>query len=341
MAFVWDMRYLQQMLILGPAAAFIGYKLFEKYSLAMSLLFVYCCINSLYLGFGYNYEPAYMHPLIHGKVQLMGSQVFIQLMVFGAFAWLAPKDVILYTMWAAFGYCFLDILFLAFAKGYGFKFGFFNAHSFDTGVLALYIPMFCFAKNRHARFGLLGIGVAGLCFAVGGRTAWAIAGFTAFAYVWSYAPRIVAFTMAFYASIVTYAYSDRILEYANRVDLLKKWWPFFKEDVSLFYGAGLGSFEWIAPFFPDDFGQRRFLAHNDFAQMLFETGLVGLALLLWFIFDIYKKGRKSTQKKLTLFCIVFFMWVYFPLHYLVSELLITCFILMTYKEHQENGRKVF
>ena len=54
-------------------------------------------------------------------------------------------------------------------------------------------------------------------------------------------------------------------------------------------GWGLGTFPTIYPSFRS-FYTNLFVnqAHNDYAQLLVETGLLGFGLMLWFVFRLYR-----------------------------------------------------
>jgi hypothetical protein len=321
MGFMLDMRYIQQMLILGPVALWLAWSLHERMGKAVALLACYMVIHCLYVGFGYQYEPEYMHPFIQSKVHLMGAQSLIQIIVFCILGLALTTGGVSNLLWAIYGFCYLNTLFLAIGGIYGFKFGFFNAHSFDTGVFSLFVPMLILNPRKDSALIKLGLATAALCLVVGGRTALGVCALTALAYIYRHFNRAILFVICTWIGLAAYAYHDFLFAYANRVSLLSLWIPFWKDNVSLFYGAGVGSFEWIAPFFPDEFGQHRFLAHNDFFQLVFEFGLVGLALCLYCIYDLLKKANKMHQV-ITFVSVLFFMWVYFPMHFLISELLV-------------------
>jgi O-antigen ligase len=62
-------------------------------------------------------------------------------------------------------------------------------------------------------------------------------------------------------------------------------------------GFGLGTFPTVYP------GYRSFYtnlfmneAHNDYAQVLVETGLLGFGLMLWFLVSLYRRGRPTSRR---------------------------------------------
>jgi O-antigen ligase len=62
-------------------------------------------------------------------------------------------------------------------------------------------------------------------------------------------------------------------------------------------GWGLGTFPTIYPTFRS-FYTNLFVneAHNDYAQLLVETGLVGFGLMLWFVYLLYRRGFPTSRR---------------------------------------------
>ena len=62
-------------------------------------------------------------------------------------------------------------------------------------------------------------------------------------------------------------------------------------------GWGLGTFPTIYPTFRS-FYTNLFVneAHNDYAQLLVETGLVGFGLMLWFVYLLYRRGVPTSRR---------------------------------------------
>jgi O-antigen ligase len=69
---------------------------------------------------------------------------------------------------------------------------------------------------------------------------------------------------------------------------------FFKRPVA---GWGLGTFPTVYPshrsFYTNLFVNE---AHNDYAQLLVETGLVGFGLMLWFLVRLYRHGLPASRR---------------------------------------------
>ncbi len=69
---------------------------------------------------------------------------------------------------------------------------------------------------------------------------------------------------------------------------------FFKRPVA---GWGLGTFPTVYPSYRS-FYTNLFVneAHNDYAQLLVETGLVGFGLMLWFLVRLYRYGLPTSRR---------------------------------------------
>jgi O-antigen ligase len=67
-----------------------------------------------------------------------------------------------------------------------------------------------------------------------------------------------------------------------------------------FWGTGLGTFQYVFPLYcPEELSNRRiyFDAHNDYIQLMLETGLMGSILVSVFIFTIILIGLKYSPKR--------------------------------------------
>ena len=79
-------------------------------------------------------------------------------------------------------------------------------------------------------------------------------------------------------------------------------WNITKDCLRMFshrpvWGWGLGTFPTVYPsyrtFYTNLFVNE---AHNDYAQLLVETGLLGFALMLWFLVQLYRRGLPTSRR---------------------------------------------
>lgn len=164
-----------------------------------------------------------------------------------------------------------------------------------------------------------------------GRTAWAILLIHAVLFLYrSLSPLRVRLRLFYIGPIVVplllatyWKMFKRGFAYADRLDIwhlgISQWW---KHD--LFTGQGIGSwFVWIPRLQAKyqiqtggSFATATFFttAHNDYVQVLFETGLIGLILLLWVIVEsLYRASSRSDQEFYTLLGMAIFAFFFFPL----------------------------
>jgi len=78
-------------------------------------------------------------------------------------------------------------------------------------------------------------------------------------------------------------------------------WEITKDCLKMFshrpvWGWGLGTFPTVYPSYRS-FYTNLFVneAHNDYAQVLVETGLLGFALMLWFLITLYRRGLSNSR----------------------------------------------
>ena len=81
----------------------------------------------------------------------------------------------------------------------------------------------------------------------------------------------------------------------TRLDMTKDSLRMFSQRP--IWGWGLGTFPTVYPSFRS-FYTNLFVneAHNDYAQLLVETGLLGFALMLWFVVSLYRYGLPTSRR---------------------------------------------
>lgn len=109
-----------------------------------------------------------------------------------------------------------------------------------------------------------------------------------------------------------------------------QWW---NENVNPWVGSGLGSFEWIGLMLAPSGREARFyLLHNDWLQILFETGWIGLILSVitfsWIAVKLY-----ADERKFILWCTFGVLAItYYPYHHILVQALCLNLILHAMKK---------
>lgn len=104
--------------------------------------------------------------------------------------------------------------------------------------------------------------------------------------------------MAMMAALVLWLGSDKLFErFSEPHDQYRV--QIYRDSLSMamhkpILGYGMGTFSTVYPAYRS-FYTNLFVnhAHNDYLEMLVDTGVVGLALFLWFLFSVFRSGWKK------------------------------------------------
>lgn len=96
------------------------------------------------------------------------------------------------------------------------------------------------------------------------------------------------------------------------------------------FGALPGSFEMLGMFIKVEGQGGVMFAHNDFAQVFFEYGLIGFLLLIIATAHMLMHTRKSPQKLALVLSLLVFACFYFPLHIAQSQVAALCIVRLCY-----------
>jgi len=302
------------------AVAVIGFYFYRKVGFILSATWTYFLWRGLF-GFQNPAVPALKNL---GLVldQAMG-QAFSQLIVIPLAVFCLPEK--LFRHWKL-GFLIFGVIngILLMTKGYGF----FNAHSFDAAMIVQLMP---FAPP------LLILVFMVMVFS-------APNGATAFLMLSSYGLALALHVRRFRWHLV-FAVGLGILGAAfflpfvhgfNSTGRIPAWIRFFnwwQDNASYLFGTGTGSFLWIGPYI-DEFKGNVFLQmHNDWLQVLFEGGFVGLGLAAasWF-YLLYHSWSRPRLFLATVGLGVFAL-TYHPLRFFPSAL----FIAFLIREVISNG----
>jgi hypothetical protein len=132
---------------------------------------------------------------------------------------------------------------------------------------------------------------------------------------------------------------------ANPSGRIRFWQEFFEwwRDAGFYFtGTGIGTFEWLGPAITSMHGRTQVVLqmHNDYLQMLFEGGIVGLGLLIAFCAVLFKRALHRSTRMLALFVgTLAFGLTYHPLHFFPSALFLACLARDLLNEEHEQKRE--
>lgn len=108
------------------------------------------------------------------------------------------------------------------------------------------------------------------------------------------------------------------------------WW---KEHASIAVGTGIGTFAWLGPLLHLDSGRTAALfvwMHNDWIQIVFESGVIGGVLSLGVFLQSLYLARKNVAIFLGLVSYGTCMMAQFPLHYVLGQALAAALLCSAY-----------
>lgn len=191
--------------------------------------------------------------------------------------------------------------------------------TFTSGIAACLVP-FCLSKNRYLTAAALVVGIflakglTGVIVAGVGVSLWA---------VFNRDFKLLFMTLTLGASSLLFANEAHMNH--SRMPIWENYMDWWWTNANHFLGAGAGSFEIVGAkngmaLDGDKLATFRML-HNDYLQILFEYGYIGLALFVilcgWILWRL-----KNKPAQLSTACgMGVFMTSYFPLHFFCSQLI--------------------
>lgn len=137
---------------------------------------------------------------------------------------------------------------------------------------------------------------------------------------------------------------DQLLNTNDRADhwkaIMEWWWshptkpPFaieyYKADdwMKKIIGTGSGTFEWFGPIIERRASNAYNFLHNEYLQILFEQGFVGIIIFMILLILVLKKSFKTPWLFGTICAISVSMLTQFPLRFMITQL----FVLLAFRE---------
>lgn len=322
---------------IGISTTVIVFCVFMRYYGKLNLIALcYFLLSALFI---------FMYPVQRFSNQLpfdsTSGQAFAILLVIAIFVIPLTRDGISLT---------LDLLELTFlinsivviCVGYGM----FHSRSSDAATIAAILPSVFFRKKHlwnktreymwasgivhgtaillmHGSTSYFVIAAAVLCYAILNiRQSW----------------RVIA-VLATAFSVLAVGYAREGIDFLNSSGRFEHWSMFmgwWQDNANPLFGTGIGSFEWLGPMIQQMNKEKAMFLfmHNEYLQVLFEGGIVGLtlALLVWLIG--FWRARKETWLVLSYASLSMLMMTQFPLRFFVSALF-TALILKS-SDHVKN-----
>lgn len=276
----------------------ISHSQIKKYGLAASTLLAYVVISALYL---LEY-PDNRFGAWHSQYQGSAGQCLAELgLLTLSVSYIKPK----YAWMLLTPLCLFDGLWVL-KSGNGLM----QAYSFDTAFLAMCLP---FVAIPVKIFSLA------IIFTRHGYTAKLIIAAQLFAMSFQYKKLrlLIPLIAIVLLSLISHYYSGISNIGIDRINPWHKYMSAWAEDpMNVIFGIGSGSFMWSSVLL-DKFQGILFLElHNDWLQILFEQGVIGLILALLTYFSAVKKSLPDPKLLAGVFGAGVFALTYHPLRFI-------------------------
>lgn len=189
--------------------------------------------------------------------------------------------------------------------------------SFDSAFIALLLPTFYRPTWYHRVLTALAL-VA--IYKVGGATAYLVIGLMLVGAAITYKNWLWLTICCPLFAVGYWSLGYELYRSPGRLAMWVAWFKWWLHSANHYIGTGPGSFEWLANTIYSDTGGYTF-AHNDYLQILFECGIVGIVLALGTIVEALWSLRRNHVIFTTAVGYLAFMCTYSPLHVFPGMLL--------------------
>lgn len=121
---------------------------------------------------------------------------------------------------------------------------------------------------------------------------------------------------------------DQLLNSNERVERWKTFMSWWIDHNDKILGTGSGTFEWLGPIIERRDSNAYVFMHNEYLQILFEQGIVGLALFLIVFYVAARRSFKTPWLFASLCSVSVAMLTQFPLRFVITQL----FVLLILRE---------
>ena len=226
-----------------------------------------------------------------------------------------------------------------------FGYGLVNAGSADMSFISMVYPMMLFRRKiTWLRLPILLLPLACLFFKVAGSTVFfsyavGIGTYLLIRKKWFWFLLAVASLMAT-GYYVGENWSGGFFYNSGRFEpwlLIMNWWY---EWANMWLGTGTGTFQWLGPTIQNKDVDLLVFLHNEYLQILFEQGLLGIGLMFSLIFICLKKAWKTPWLFSCCMSTLFVFSVQFPLRFLLPQIFVLLLVRLCFDydsvKHLEN-----
>jgi hypothetical protein len=298
-----------QLLICGLLFAII-IPFFSKVPKALLIPLLYFTVHAAWFAFNRDAFDQDINPITRLSMHINALEVFVMLICFPLFISRLPILMKAFVLGGIYCMMLFDSALFAFGRG-GVLF---TWPTFECAMMACFIPV-VFRVRWKLAVPLL-IPIIGL-HALTAATCALVGMSTYLKKRWAVIFIPVILTVLFIIKpFFTLALSERWemwTQYFNWFSMIPHAW---------LTGVGPGSFEELGPLFRSATAHQYVLMHNDYLQILFETGVPGLLMFLWVCGYLLWATRLKLVYFSSLVAVMLCMLTYFPLHFFTSQLML-------------------
>lgn len=221
--------------------------------------------------------------------------------------------------------------------------GLFNADSMDATFIAMTIPMSLYINNKHLglkwRILVSAIPILTVFRAVSIGAGGSTPVFVLATQVASYlvATRHSYFILPTFASLFGFGYwarGEAIYSSPDRISNWKLFMSWWWENANIYLGSGSGTFQWLGPAIQNRADNLYVWMHNDFMQIAFEQGLLGIALAVALLVTCLRRAWERPWLVASIGGVCFSMLTQFPLRFAASQLFLLLLIRLSLVEEE-------
>ena len=283
-----------------------------------AIVWAYFIINAGWTGLSPMYNPTdAIHNLLIPALRGSGQLTLFLLATIPTVAILFGSKLLTFLKIGVFLNAFVCIL---------VGFGMFNAGTFDAGVMAAFLPLYFYNNEEEEYKDLNFLGAMTVLFAViesRSATGALVLAAVAISYMTIWKSYFYAIGAAIGCIGVSFFLQGReLFNDSGRLNAWSAYSQWWWEHGSKAFGTGFSTFDSIAAFIPNGNDTIFIWAHNDWFQLLFDAGFIGLVAGLCLFFIGLVKSRKNPALFSSFFGYGTCCLTYSPAHFIFGQLIL-------------------